>query len=796
MPPGPFVPTEMAGRHRRSAPLPTLRPSTKEELRGPSAAVQASSPEGYRVLLRPYPAQPHPRDTRKPLRFMLLAIGLGLTVIRPLQAQDASEGPPVLLNADELVYDETLGTVTASGNVELAQENRIVFADRVTYNQQTKVVTATGNVSLLEPNGDVLFGEYAELTDDLAQGFVDHVRVLMTDNSRLAANEGERTDQGRFLRLNRVVYSPCELCQENPAAPPLWQVRAQRVVHDKEAQEIIYRDAVLEMFGLPVFYTPYLSHPDPTVEQKSGFLAPSFGLSSNIGSFATLPYYWAIGPDQDATISPTYSEEDGLQILGEYRRRFESGVIDIQASLVRTDREEGTGSSKRIREDQWRGHLFATGRFNLDDTWRTGFDLEHASDESYLRRYGLSDADILTSRVFAEGFRGRHYAIGNVYRFHDLRPGIDERKPLLLPLAEVNLLGEPNETFGGRWSLDAGLVGLVRTDGRDTRRASTTVGWERDFISHTGLVTTLGASIRTDAYYVTDAVPEGAPGGAATATETELRLFPQTQVTARYPLSRQFGSFEQVLEPIASLTIAPRMGDDPDIPNEDVTDIELTPNSLFRPNRFPGYDRLDSGTRITYGLNNVLYGYGGGYTELFLGQSYNLTADNASIPGSGLEEGFSDIVGQVRINPNSYFDLQYQFRLDNDTFLPRVHDASISAGIPIFRLSANYYYRDGTEGSQRFPDQEYLSTSISSHFARHWTAAISQSRNFEAAGNSLLATSAILTYADECFTLQLVGTRDYTTRSDIQSGDSIFIRLIFKNLGEFEAPLVTAPSSS
>ncbi|HEV7372043.1 LPS-assembly protein LptD, partial [Arenibaculum sp.] len=291
----------------------------------------------------------------------LLALGLGLTAPQEARANETTDQPPVLLNADELVYDETLGVVTATGNVELAQGLRVVLADRVTYNERTNVVTATGNVSLLEPSGDVVFAEYAELTDDLAQGFVDQVRVLMTDNSRLAATEGERTDDGRFMRLNRAVYSPCNLCPEDPSAPPLWQVRARRVVHDRENQEMVYRDAVLDMFGIPVFYTPYLSHPDPTVEQKSGFLAPSFGLGGNIGAFATVPYYWAIGQDQDATITPTYSSEDGLHLLGEYRKRFESGAVTLEASIVQTDRREDVGGSRFIREDQLRGHLFGTG---------------------------------------------------------------------------------------------------------------------------------------------------------------------------------------------------------------------------------------------------------------------------------------------------------------------------------------------------------------------------------------------------------------------------------------------------
>ena len=206
---------------------------------------------------------------------------------------------PVLLNADELTYDETLGIVIATGDVELAQGDRLLLADRVTYNEKTSVVTATGNIRLLEPSGDVIFADYSELTDDLAQGFVQQVRVLLTDNSRVAGTEAERTDQGRFMRINRAVYSPCNLCESDPTRAPLWQLRANRVVHDKEEKEIIYRDARLEMFGIPVLYTPYFAHPDPSVDRKSGFLSPIFGYGGNLGTFGAVPYYWTIAPDKD-----------------------------------------------------------------------------------------------------------------------------------------------------------------------------------------------------------------------------------------------------------------------------------------------------------------------------------------------------------------------------------------------------------------------------------------------------------------------------------------------------------------
>lgn len=726
-----------------------------------------------------------------------MALGMVAAVSIPAVALaqgggDGGSNQPVLLNADELTYDETLGIVIASGDVELAQGDRLLLADRVTYNEKTSVVTATGNIRLLEPSGDVIFADYSELTNDLAQGFVQQVRVLLTDNSRVAGTEAERTDQGRYMRINRAVYSPCDLCESDPTRAPLWQLRANRVVHDKEEKEIVYRDARLEMFGIPVLYTPYFAHPDPSVDRKSGFLSPVFGYGGNLGTFGAVPYYWTIAPDKDLTLTPLFSSEDGVQMRAEWRQRFENGRLLLDGSIVNADRKTSSGA---VKEDEWRGHLFGNGLFDLNDTWRTGFDLEKTSDRSYLRRYRISGEDILTSRAFIEGFRGRNYAVANAYQFDDLREN-SENEPFVIPMAEAQLLGEPDSVLGGRWSLGLGLVGLQRSEGRDTQRASVEAGWQREFMADTGFITTVSGSLRSDAYYVTDYVRPDDPTGRGT-TDTELRLFPQGQVTVRYPVARQIGSVQHVIEPVVSLTSSPVLEDQDDIPNEDSQDIELSPTNLFRTNRFPGVDRLDSGTRVTYGVNTGVYGFGGGFSEFFLGQSYQLSNnDDPALVASGLGKDYSDIVGRIRVSPGPYLDLQYDFQLAEENLEAQVQQFRISAGVPVLRAGANYYYRDRPTTGDTEPRREYLTTSLSSNFSEHWSVSVAQNRDLQATDNKLRSTSASLTYTDECFTFQIIGQRDNTVRSGEEGGDTVYFRLVFRNLGEVEAPILSGASTT
>ncbi len=97
----------------------------------------------------------------------------------------------------------------------------------------------------------------------------------------------------------------------------------------------------------------------------------------------------------------------------------------------------------------------ATFLYNLDNTWRTGTDVNYTSDKSYLERYRIGSPDELTSRVYLEGFQGRSYTSLSSYYFEDLRPGKQDVQPVVLPqVAASSALGEPGQTLGGRWSLD------------------------------------------------------------------------------------------------------------------------------------------------------------------------------------------------------------------------------------------------------------------------------------------------------------------------------------------------------
>lgn len=736
------------------------------------------------------------------LMFALVGTGSALAQgIAPGKFTPASgnENEPALIKADEITYDESLSLVTARGHVEISQGSRVLLADVVTYNQKTTVMTASGNVSLMEPTGEVYFSNYAEFTNQMRDGVLATLRVLLVDNSRMAATGGKRTN-GTITELRKGIFSPCDLCASDPSKPPLWQIKAFRIVHDGDAKEIEYRDAIMEFEGIPVFYTPYLSTPDPTVKRRSGFLFPSIGHETTLGTVTRVPYFWAIDTDRDATIIPILTSDQGPVLAGQYRQRFTSGAMSFEGSFTNGD-ESGTAVPSGQKTN--RGHIIGTGRFDVDDTWRTGFDIARATDSTYMRRYGfgggsgsivgssggvagLNSSKELTTSAFVEGFNERNYARLSGYSFQDVQANaVSGQTPLVLPLGQYNYVGSADR-WGGRTSVDTSILGLTRDIGTDTRRVSVRPSWQTPFTSSGGSVTTFTTALQADAYDVNNVQqPNGQNFGGQTG-----RLVPQTMADWRFPLAKQHERFTEVLEPIAAVVASPVGGNSPKIPNEDSKSVDFDDLNILSMSRYPGVDRVEGGEHVVYGLRWGGYGQSGASTSTFLGQSYSFQKHPDFGTGSGLENNTSDVVGRLRITPADYFDFLYRFRTDADNQMFRRNEVSLAVGPPRFRIYNEYSFLraspNPTGAQLTTGNREQMITSASIVLTDNWNFGAATINDLTSATGGPLYNSLSLTYHDECLTLTTTFFRRYTSDRDLTAGSGIFFNFVFKYLGEYE----------
>lgn len=685
---------------------------------------------------------------------------------------------PVAFTADEVQYDRENALVTATGQVEAWQNDHVLRADKITFDRNTNVAAASGHVVIVEPDGQVLFSDYAELTEGMREGVLRGMRAILAENGKLVAN-GARRVEGKVNELSRAIYTTCDLCKTDPTKPPLWQLRARVAVQDTENKRIEYRDAVLDIYGIPVAAFPYLWHADPSVKRASGFLVPSFGRSSKLGAFLTTPYFLVLDEQSDVTLSPTFNTQNYLNLATQYRRSFNDGTLNIDAGL-------GYDQGKPAAA------IFATGRFAYDNTWRYGFDVNRASSAQYLRDYRFSNrGDVLTSRAFIEGFGTGAYTKLDAFAFQGLVDSIKQsRLPYVLPRYEYSFFGEPDR-LGGRLSFDTTNFNVVRSVGTNTQRLGGTLTWQRPFAGLLGERYGLTLQAIGGGYSATSL--NTYPNYYSSPSTQAARVQPQAALEMRWPFVRDGGSWgTQTIEPIAQVIVGPNSAGNRSqrIPNEDSLDFEFTDQNLFALNKYPGIDRVEGGVRANVGLK-ANWRIGGAYVEGLVGQSFRSHLDDTYPVGSGLDKRASDIVTRTTISPAPWIDFTGRTRLDHNRFTPRFADLQGSVGAPILRVSGGYIY--SATSPYFLYDQAEVPASYFQHRNEITVGATSQYKNYKLNGyvrrdlNSSRLTSAGVhaTYEDECFIFDVNYSRRYTSLNGDSGASIILFQLTFKTVGQF-----------
>lgn len=743
-----------------------------------------------------------------------------------------SKNAPIVFQADEVQSDEQHSLTIARGHVEISQGNEVLLADQVSYNQHTDTVTASGHVSLLLPTGEVVFSDFMELRDQMNNAFAHDVRMLLSDRSRLAAAAARRLN-GNRTEATRAVYSACDLCKKDPSAPPTWELKAREISDDKQLKLMEFRDATMDIDGWPVFYTPYLSEPDPSVKRASGFLTPSVGNSTTNGFHVSTPYFLVLGPDKDLTLDPRFMTQAGELLSTEYRQRFGNGTLDAMGSLNYSS--VGAGNTANLGS-QWRGNINATGTWDIDDNYRTGFQAQRVSDQTYLLRFGFP-YPVLNSEIshaYLQGFSPGTPTDIDAYLFQPLLNGIgDSTQPIVLPVANRNWILQP-DGYGGTLKLNANLLNIVREVGTQTRRLSLGGEWDKVFRDGIGGQYKFTASLRGDAYSVDGLSSKSNPdlpsaffsqNGMPPLSPTSLdyltgRAFPQLGLTWNYPVAHRGDRLTEIIEPVAGVYAGPSSGNSRKIPDEDSLSFEFNDTDLFRPDRLAGYDVLDTGQRVDYGLKGGVYDKDGGDYRFLIGQSYRNDNNVFLPPGSGAEQRLSDVVGRVVLSPSSYVDLIYRFRLDKATLTNRAQQVGTTFGPSFLRFGVNYLLEPPQQLNQAvtntatgqtvlYGKREQVTFSAQTKLTRYWSLQGSETVNLtsstnlvngvaqpQSATSSLYATLSAI-YQDEC--MAFVGT---VTQSGIRSGDvtpgvSVLFSVVFKNIGEIGGTVLSvAPSGS
>jgi LPS-assembly protein len=726
--------------------------------------------------------------------FLISASLAALASAAPALAQPSAEqaAEPIYLEADTLVDESGSGVYVARGEVRLTSGGRFLLADELIYDRPSGRVTARGSVRLFDGAQLTQSADEMVLPASLEEGVAYGFAAMLERNGKVAAAAALRRPGGR-TELRDAYYTACELCDEG-RDDPTWRLRAREVVRDPGDEMIRYRDMRIEIEGVPIFYTPYFAHADPDTERQSGFLLPRIDNSGRLGFTYQQPYFWAISPYQDLVISPRFLTEANPLVDFEWVRRFYSGHINVEGSFTYEqdyfdpdsppDRPDPDADPRWLGDSEFRGYLFADGRFALADRWSWGFGLQNAYDPLYLARYDYDlDKDppgqlfrtnriFLSNQVYFVG-RGDNYFLDAstlgfsvISRFSD-----NDQQPLVAPL--VRFSGDvPFPKALGEVDFDFNMVNITRQVGDDYARASVGLNWSRPTILPLGVRAEAFSFGRIDAFHYNETNADG----ANINTETFTRTVGAAGVDLSWPFVRLGSAMDIEVAPRTLLVAASGLDDDRiPVPAEGGS-FDLDRSTLFQADRTGGYDFWEDGVRVDAGLEGrlTLDGRFSPHVRGFVGRSYRLDGDEALIPGPSVASDQSDLVFEIA-GGVSFASGRAQVRTDAET--GQLRRADVSASLDLWRVSLGGTY---TEINDQRAFEELL---VGATIELTSNISIFHTRMRDIDRQEDRELSAGIVYRDECSEFRVVWGRSTYRIGNLPPQENIRFEFVLFTLG-------------
>lgn len=749
----------------------------------------------------------------------------GSTLVGPFRKGD--KATPLYLNADELEYDTKNNRVIARGNVEIYYNNYALTADRVVYDQGSNSITAEGNAKLREPDepgrpGAIISAEKLVTTADFAEAFVQTLSVVGKDDTRIVARRAIRRD-GNVTEFDQGKFTPCK---SDPGKPPLWCIAAQRIIHDKDKQTITYQDAQFELFGVPIIYTPFFQHADPTVKSRSGFLMAEYSSYTRLGFGIETPYHFALDPSYDFLFNPMYLSKQGMLYQGEWRQKVRFGDVSGQYNVKLAGIEQNNDQSINASlHERWRGSVKTSGAFSLSSWWNFGWDIVGETDRAFRQFYRLDN--ILqkdrVNQVFMNGRSERNYFGLSLYHVGGLYLNEGDTTPpgtfavanpsqasttRVAPVIDYNYYFN-NPVAGGELKINANALSysqdLAFTDGRSRldssySRATGSVNWRRTIVDPLGQTYTPFLQARGDILTFQDTVDPLT--GRAQSEETVTRGVATAGLLYAYPWLMATQGASHTVEPIGQVIGRNARLDQRRLPDIDCRSQIFTDENLFE-DKTGCFDRIDTGVRANYGLQYTLQANAGGSIRVMAGQSYHVSGDNIfrsdSIanpgtdsdgrllysPVNGLQRNLSDYVLGLYVSPFAGLRSVTQARFDEQTKDLRRLDTVFGFDYGPVYGTASYAFTSASSALNLVQDQQEILASLGFRVTDRWS--VSGQTRYSLTSSSPIQNIAQLRYADECYvmTANYIETHITDATRDVRPDRAILFRVELKYLGEF-----------
>jgi LPS-assembly protein len=542
-----------------------------------------------------------------------------------------------------------------------SDEPKTISAEKIEYDVGLKSVRTIGKTTITNQTGQSISLTDAYLGDGNDKLGGRGITLFLTKRTRITA--ARMSKEGNISSAEEVTYTACANCGDKSEA---WTLSASGMTHDGVRHDMMFFNPVLWFYGMPVFWFPRMSHPDPTVKYRSGILMPSLNSTNNMGIQINLPLYVNFSDYHDMTLTMSYLTKENPLWRGEHR-------LNLHNAGMKTS---GSYTHSRSGADRW--HIFNNDRVDMGGHARMFLFLNRTSDKTYLQQYDFyNDQPYLDSSARLELFAESGYAATEAHIFQELRVlSGNYTNPSGDILPNIYGVYKTGPVFGDTYFLFSGDILGISKGSSAVQRLIGGAKIVSPWILPLGQKLALAASARYDAYNFINARPDDAP---YEFNGVKGRFLPSGYVEWSLPFARNGSEWTHVIEPKARLTIMRHM-ESPGFVNNDSSGSLLSDAMLFSDNRLAGYDLWANGNYVDYGVNWSAFSAGGWSSEVFLGQSYDFYAPGRLDPNSGFHDGASDYVGRLGLRAGDWLGVLNRFRVSNADLGLRHLESTVRVG--------------------------------------------------------------------------------------------------------------------
>tara|TARA_B100000963_G_scaffold360123_1_gene389832 strand:+ start:4830 stop:7142 length:2313 start_codon:yes stop_codon:yes gene_type:complete len=683
------------------------------------------------------------------------------------------------ISGKNIVFDNKNGFIKSDNKTTIKDlEENNIFLENFEYSINDNFFKSIGKIKIIDTNNNTYNFSQIFINEKKREIIGSDIKAFLNEESfkinknnkpRVFANTVKIENQNS--EFTKSIFTLCDYRKDDKCPP--WSLQASRMFHDKKKKTIYYDNAVIKVYDLPIFYLPKLSHPDPTVNRRSGFLPPSFSDSKNLGPGLETPYYWDLGMDKDLTLTTKLFSSENPLFLGEYRQAFEQS--NLVSNFGYTEGYKNTNENK-IAGSKY--HFFSkfVKKFKNEKGADNEFklNLQRVSNKKYLKLYKINndlinyENDTLENSLsFAHEDEDLFFGI-RASAYEDLTENNkNDEYEYILPDIILDKSLFSNNKYGFA-DLQSNLVFHNYETNKFTKFFINDIDWKYNQFNYPsgikgrliGKLKNVNYEAKNTSIYKPDTTHElfGALGFLA-----EINLFKKMRDNASH-----------LLTPKMLLRYAPGHM------RKETENTRLNHSNVFTLDRLNTNKNFENGLSATLGFDYEIDS-STKKLDFSIAQIIN-EKENENMPSSSsLNQRFSDVIGHSELEINDNISLKYDFALDQNYKNLNYNELSTNFDFNSIKFDFGYL-----QEKEHIGDQEYLRSKIDLTQNQYGTFSAETKRNLIT--NSAEYYNLSYEYTNDCLRAGLVYRREFYNDSELEPEDSLMFKITLTPFGDINSP--------